>query len=385
MNTRRHTADVVVVGGGIIGLAIAWRLARAGVGVTVCDDRPGRGASWVAAGLLAPVTEVHPGEDARPFLALALAAAERWPAFAAELEACSGSGVDLRLTGTLVVAADDDDRRALGAIVAFQRNVGLRVEQLDRAACRRLEPLLHPRIRGGAHVPGDHAVDNRLVVHALCRAAERAGVEFVTERVTGVVTSGGRLTGVRLRTGGDRAVGAVVVATGADTARLALPPGCVPPVRPVKGQVLRLEVPDPRARPGRPVRGLVAGRSVYVVPRSGAEVVVGATVEERADPHPTAGGAHELLEAALAVLPGLAEARLAEVSAGVRPATPDHAPVLGSTPVEGLVLAVGHHRNGVLLAPVTAELVAGWIVEGRMGDLDGRLPGADAFSLARFA
>ena len=204
--------DVVIAGGGVIGLAIAWRCATAGLAVTVCDEAPGRGASWAAAGMLAPVGEVHFGEEA--LLALNLESARRWPGFAAELEAATGLAVGLRTDGALAVAYDLDDLRALESLADFQQELGLTVERLRGPACRELEPALHPRVRGGVLVAGDHQVDNRRLVVALERAVADAGVDAVAAPVTEVVVAGGRVGGVQLAGGDEIATANVVLAVG---------------------------------------------------------------------------------------------------------------------------------------------------------------------------
>src|SRR5918999_935632 len=206
--TQRHTADVVVVGGGVIGLGIAWRAAQAGTAVTVVDQAPGRGASWAAAGMLAPVTEVHYGE--RPLLGLNLAAAARWPGFAAEVEEASGRPVGYRPGGTLAVARDADDNAALEDLYQFQLRCGLQVERLRSRECRQLEPGLAPGIRGGVHAAGDHQVDNRALVEALLAAGQQAGVGLVEDRAAELATDGDRVTGVVLA-GGERLAAETVV------------------------------------------------------------------------------------------------------------------------------------------------------------------------------
>ncbi len=374
--------DLVVVGGGAIGLAVAWRAAASGLDVTVCDDDPGRGASWVAAGMLAPVTEAHYGEEA--LVGLHLAAVARWPSFAAELAEATGHDVGLRTDGTLAVALDDDDLCALEDLARFQRSLGLDAERLRARECRQLEPLLHPRVRGGLFAPGDHQVDTRRLVRALLVAVERAGVGVVRQRVAGIdvgTGTGRRVTGVRLCDGTPIATSTVVLTAGSWSGRIAgIPSDAVPPVRPVKGQILRLGTGTRGPQLARSVRGLAKGRSVYLVPRAGGELVIGATVEEQGyDTTVTAGAALELLAAAVDVVPGVAEAELVEARAGLRPGTPDNAPVLGPSPVDGLVLATGHYRNGILLTPVTADAVIAFMA-------DGALPSVAApFTLARFA
>jgi glycine oxidase len=360
--TSQAAGDVVVVGGGVVGLGVAWRAAQAGMAVTVVDPAPGRGASWAAAGMLAPVTEVHYGEQA--LLRLNLAAADRWPTFAAELEEAAGAPIGYRRCGTLTVARDADDNAALEDLYRFQRRCGLQVERLRSRDCRRLEPGLAPSVRGGVLAPGDHQVDNRAMADALQAAGERAGVRLLLGRVAELLVDGERVTGVTLAGGASLPAGTVVLAAGCWSRDLGgLAAELLPPVRPVKGQLLHLRGPaaDPLCR--RNVRGL----EVYVVPRADGRVVVGATVEEQGfDARVTAGAVHDLLRAALELLPDVAELELAETVAGLRPGSPDNAPLLGPAGVDGLVVATGHYRNGILLAPVTADAVAELLVSGRV-------------------
>jgi glycine oxidase len=340
--------DVVVVGGGAIGLAVAWRLAQRGRNAVVVDPEPGAGATQVAAGMLAPVTEVHYGEV--PLLGLNLESARRWPSFAAEVEAAAGFPIGYRQEGTVAVALSDDDQRALAALVEFQERLHLPVERLSSAACRALEPSLTPRVRGGARAPGDHQVEPRALSAALLAACNHAGVELDRRAAAGLEPG----PGVRLDDGEVLAGDTVVVAAGCGSAKL-LPV----PVRPVKGQILRL-AGDVGALLTRTVRGLWRGKSVYLVPRADGELVVGATVEERGfDTTVTAGAVHELLDIAVALVPGVADLELRETRAGLRPGTPDNAPIIGAVrDTPGVVVATGHYRNGILLAPVTADVVA---------------------------
>jgi glycine oxidase len=372
---QQHDADAVVVGGGVIGLAIAWRAAQAGMTVTVVDERPGRGASWAAAGMLAPVTEVHYGE--RPLLGLNLAAAGRWPSFAAEVEEASGRPVGYTPVGTLTVARDADDNAALEDLYQFQLRCGLEVERLRSRECRQLEPGLHPGIRGGILAAGDHQVDNRALVEALLVACERAGARLVSGRVAELAAEGDRVTGVVLGDGERLAAAMVVLAAGSWSGGLGgVAAEALPPVRPVKGQLLYLRGPASEPLCSRNVRGL----EVYVVPRGDGRVVVGATVEEQGfDTRVTAGAVHDLLRAALELLPDAAELELLETVCGLRPGSPDNAPMIGPAGPEGLVVATGHYRNGILLTPVTADAVAELLATGRV-------PEAIApFALGRFA
>ncbi|MEU4698321.1 glycine oxidase ThiO [Nonomuraea dietziae] len=335
----------LIVGGGVVGLSIAWRLARAGQDVTVIDPAPASGASHAAAGMLAPVSEVAYTEE--PLLRLGLAALERWPAFAAELEADSGLSVDYRAHGTLDVAFGADDLAALEELAAFMDKLGLPVERLTGRECRRLEPMLSPSVRGGVLAGGDAWVDPRRVTAALLAALETMRVPVVPHRATDLLDGAVRLADGEILTG-ER----VVLAAGAWSGELA-----DVPVRPVKGQIMRLRSPHPLL--GRCVRGMVHGSPVYLVPRGDGEVVVGATQEELGfDTRVTAGGLYELLRDARELVPGVTELELADVVAGLRPCTPDNLPLVGEVR-RGLALATGHHRGGVLLAPLTTALLQG--------------------------
>ena len=369
--TAEHT-DVVVVGAGIIGLACAWRIAQRGAAVTVVDPAPASGASQVAAGMLAPVTEVHYGEE--PLLALNVDSVRRWPAFAHELAEASGQQVDFETDGTLAVAYDNDDRAALDALGAYLEGLDLRAQRLGSRELRALEPMLAPAVRGGLWAEGDHRVDPRTVTAALVDACHRAAVQFVLAPVGGVdcepdVTSGSHVvSGVRLANGDRITAGTVVLATGAASLDLlGLPAVDRAPVRPVKGQILTVRCPPGEALLSRAVRGLVQGASVYLVPRPDGRVIVGATVEEQGwDARPTAGGVYELLRDASLLVPGISECELVETRVGFRPGTPDNAPILGaSAATTGIIHAVGHYRNGVLLTPVTAAAIAELVATGQ--------------------
>ena len=336
MSTSEHQ-DVAIVGGGIVGLAVAWRAARQGLRVVLHErgEHFGAETSHVAAGMLAPVTEADAGEPG--LLALGRDSAARWPAFAAELEADAELGVGYRACGTLVVARDRDEAEALERERALRETLGLAVTPLLPSAARRLEPALAPTLRAALDVPGDHAVDPRLVCAALVRACERAGVEL---RRGSEVTDPAAL-------GAER----VVLAAGPWSGTF----GDEPRVRPVKGQSLRLR--DPQG-PGLLER-VVRYDGGYLVPRGDGRYVLGATVEERGfDTTMTAGAIYELLRDAGELVPGVLELEVEEALAGLRPGTPDNAPVIGPSRTDPRVIwATGHYRNGVLLTPVTAELV----------------------------
>ena len=376
--THREAPDVVVVGAGVPGLAVAWRARARGLQVLVLErDEPGAGASGVAAGMLAPVTEADAQE--RDLLLLGLQSARRWPAFAAELRDVTGIDVGYRPTGTLVVARDRDEAEALDRELAIRERLGLTTHRLLPSRARAAEPALAPTVRLALDVPDDHAVDPRALVRALSAAAAAAGVEVRTgAEVAGVLDDGARVTGVRLRDGTAVPAGAVLVAAGAWSGTLGdLPAAARVPVRPVKGQTVRLR--DPGHDPARPLVGRVLRwEGGYLVPRVDGGYVLGATVEERGfSTSMTAVGVHELLRDAAEVVPGVLELEVDELVAGLRPGTPDNAPVLGASPaLGGLFWATGHHRNGILLAPVTADLVA--------AELAGEAHG-HAFGPGRFA
>jgi glycine oxidase len=381
---ERHlmpTSDVLVVGGGIIGLVTAWRAAQRGLATAVADPDPGGGAARVAAGMLAAVTELQYGEQT--LLDLNLASAARYPAFTAELTELTGLDTGYRPCGTLAVALDADDRAQLRDLHAFQTSLGLESQWLSGRDCRRLEPLLAPGVRGGLRVDGDHQVDPRRLAAALLRAAERAGVAFLRSAVARVETAGDRVTGAVLADGTVVAAGRTVLAAGSESGRVpGVPEDVLPPVRPVKGQILRLRIPATHAPfLSRTVRAVVRGSHVYLVPRENGELVLGATSEEFGwDTTVTAGGVYELLRDAHELVPGITELPLTETLAGLRPGSPDNAPVLGTTALDGLLLATGHHRNGVLLTPVTGDVMAEVLTSP-----SGELPGyASAFGADRF-
>ncbi|MFY1680424.1 glycine oxidase ThiO [Micromonospora sp. WMMD730] len=337
--------DVAIVGAGPVGLAIAWRCATRGLRVAVHDPAPGSGASRVAAGMLAPVAEAYFGE--RELTGLLTASAARWPGFAAELTEATATEFGYRTDGTLVVGLTGDDLAEARRLWSYQQGLGLPISALRPSQLREREPALTPRLRGGAVAPGDHQVDPRRLVDALRVAAGQAGATLLPGAVT-------RLAEV------DAPV--VVVAAGCGAAALT---GL--PVRPVKGQVLRLRAPDHRP-PGfrHVIRGYADGESVYLVPRDDGEVVLGATVEERTDTEVTTGAVLRLLRAAVDLVPELAEYALTEATAGLRPGTPDNAPILGPLPGRpGVLAATGHHRHGIVLTPVTADLITDLIVTGQ--------------------
>ncbi|WP_028062900.1 glycine oxidase ThiO [Solirubrobacter soli] len=347
MPAQSESFDVAVVGGGAIGLACALRAQQRGARVCVID--PGAPGAWhVAAGMLAPVSEAEFGE--RELLELGLESAKRYTAFCASLD-----DPGYRTVGTLVVARDRDEAEALDRLASFRRELGLPVERLRPTQARKLEPALAPTIRLALDVEGDHAIDPRKLVAALSRAFTGSRV---AARATALALSGDRVVGVETTDGHVRA-DQVVLAAGVDNANIELPAHARVPVRPVKGQVLRLRDPR-RHRPHPPlVERTIRGEYAYFVPRGDGRYVLGATMEERGwDTTPTAGGVYELLRDLSEIVPGILELDIEELIAGLRPATPDNVPAIGRGVLDGLIWATGHFRNGILLTPVTADLVA---------------------------
>jgi glycine oxidase len=355
--SERSSFDAVIVGGGVIGLSCAWRLAQSGARVAVLErgERPPVGATRVAAGMLAPVGELTFGEP--ELLELTLIAAELYPAFVAELERASGMDTGYSITGALHVALDRDEAEHLRRVHDLQNRLGLDAEWLTPRRCRELEPGLNPSLSGGVIAPGEGSVDPRALTAALLAALEREGVEVRTGTEAGAaLLEGERIVGVRTLAGEELRAPATVLACGAwSGAAEWLPEPARPPVRPVKGQILELRPADGGEAPtGR----IVASERVYLVPRPDGRLIAGATVEEQGfDTAVTAGGVHELLREAYRLLPEVAEMELVEAMAGLRPATPDNLPVVGPGALEGLVVAGGHFRNGILLAPLAAARV----------------------------
>ncbi|NKZ06221.1 glycine oxidase ThiO [Actinomadura latina] len=374
--------QIVIVGAGVIGLATAWRTAAGGAparecGITLVDPAPASGASSVAAGMLTPVSELTYGEE--PLLRLGLASRDRYGAFVAELEELTGLDTGHRTDGLLQVAFDADDLGYLDDLRRFQESLGIPAEALTGRECRRAEPMLAPGVRGGLLAPADGSIDPRRLTAALLAAAERLGVRLVRRRAARIVVENDAVAGVALDDGTVLRADRVLIAAGPWSGDLeGLPPGTVPPVRPVKGQVIRLRTRMPFLQ--RTTRGLVKGSSVYLVPRADGEIVLGATQEEMGfDTRVTAGGLWELLRDARELLPGITELEFAEVAAGLRPGSPDNAPVLGPTALPGLFAGTGHFRNGVLLAPVSADILSAMLLDGPVPEVAG------AFSPGRFA
>jgi glycine oxidase ThiO len=348
------TDRVLIVGGGTIGLATGFELVRQGTAVTLFDRaEAGRGTSWQAAGMLAPDAEI--GFEELELYRLNRESLRRWPDFARRIEAASGREVDYRDDGTLIVADDRDSAEALRRLFEFQEEQGLDVEWLTGEEAREIEPFLAPRLTAAIFCPSDHQVDNRRYLDAVRAAFEAEGgtlhqntpVEAVVPdaEAPAVVTEDGE------RVEGDR----VLVAAGVWSRDLdGLTPNAEPPVRPVKGQMLQLQRKTPFD-----LQHVVRGPEAYLAPKSDGRIVMGATSEEMGfDTTVTAGGLYDLLEGGWEVVPGIYDLPVDETWAGLRPASRDHAPLLGRSGAPGVFMATGHYRHGILLTPVTAEEIA---------------------------
>jgi glycine oxidase len=371
----RNKPRVVIIGAGVVGLGIAWRLAPRAAVKVFDRGKAGAGASYAAAGMLAACCEAEPGEEA--LVALGRESQRRWPAFAAELEQATGVDVELRTEGTLVLALTADDQATIAHHLEFQRRLDLPLEWLSAAATRAREPRLAGKIAGALFSPQDHQVDNRKLAQALRTAAERAGVDIREHQpVKQLVVQGGQARGVVLDDGTSVPADVVVLAAGAWSRGIdGLPPDRRPPVRPIKGQMLAL-----RMEPTAPLLSHVLwAPGVYLVPRRDGRLIVGATVEEKGfDESVTAGGLLTLLEAAWRAIPAVEELPVDEIWVGHRPGSRDDAPILGPGPLDALFYATGHHRNGILLAPVTADAIARLILD------DVVEPAIKPFGLERF-
>ena len=358
--------DVVVVGAGAIGAAVAWRCAQRGLTVTVADPVPQSGAWRTAAGMLAPISELHYAEE--PLLRLGLDSLARYPSFAAELTAATGLDTGYRRCGTVSIAWDAADLAALRDLHTFGTMLGIDAQMLTGRELRQLEPALAPGLPGALHAAEDHQVDPRLLHAALMAGLGRLNVT-VHSASPSLIVRGDRAAGVTLADGTVLEADNVVLAAGAWSGSVpGLPLHATPTVRPVKGQTLRVRLPGP-PRLTRVVRGAVKGFPIYLVPRLDGEIVIGATSEEVGfDLTPRAGAVYELLRDAQSVFPELGEAELVDVSTGLRPGSPDNAPLIGQSGLDGLVHATGHYRNGILLTPVTADAVAALICDGALPD-----------------
>jgi len=350
--------DVAIAGGGLIGGAAALELAQAGLSVALFEKgQPGREASWASAGILSPAPET-PGMI--PMVPLGKASMALYPGFAANVEEISGQSVGLRSFGTLDALFSRDATRDLSTLIALHHGLGLKAEPLRPEEARELEPALSPDVEAAALRPEEASIDNRALTQAVLRAAQERGAQiFPDHEVEAVWREGGRCAGLKLR---EQNVPAkwTIVAAGCFSANID-GVAAYAPVRPAKGQMVSLRADELK------IERVLWSEKVYVVPRNDGRILAGATVEYVGfDKHVTAGSVHKILSAAIELAPGLANARIEETWAGLRPDSPDHLPILGPTELDGLLIAAGHFRSGVLLTPITARLLREWITEQRV-------------------
>ncbi|MDE0427271.1 glycine oxidase ThiO [Candidatus Poribacteria bacterium] len=361
---------IIIIGGGVIGLSIGWQLAKAGAAVTIYERaQAGRAASWAAAGMLAPLAEAHSEEP--ELLKLGSQSLACYAQWVDELEADAKMPIGYRVEGTLIVGLESDDTHQLRHLYTSQQELGLDVEWLNGRAAREIESALSPRVTAAIRCATDHQVDNRLMVQALQRAYQtHDGVLYENSTIERIVIENGAATGVQTQNGFHEAE-VLILAAGCWSAQIeGLPDRVIPPVRPVKGQMLALQMEE-----GITVKNVIRivraryPTSVYLVPRSDGRLIVGATSEEMGfDTRLTAGGVFELLRGAWEAVPGIYELPLLETWSGLRPGSRDNAPILGKTPIENLIYATGHYRNGILLTPITAYEIAKLILTGETSE-----------------
>ncbi|MFW0180534.1 glycine oxidase ThiO [Rothia sp. P5766] len=361
--TPPEQADIVLIGGGVIGLSTAWHLLQAGRQPIVLDPHPGSGASFAAAGMLASISEVQYRQEA--LLPLMRTSAQLYPEFVARLEATSGQSVGWRPTETLVLAFDRADAQHLTELATYQQELGLTPEPIGARAARRHEPVLSPSLAGAVSIAQDHQIDPRRLMRALDQ--ELAG-RVIRASAQGITLEDGTVTGVSWVDAdgnqGSMASTQVVVANGLAATQLHGPDSLESlPLRPVHGDILRLTVP-PHQRPflTRTIRGVVRGNPVYLVPRKDNTLVLGATMREDQQTGLSAGGIYQLLRDAHELVPALSELEIHEATARARPGTPDDIPLIGQLthrgqPITGALLATGFFRHGILLAPWAAQLI----------------------------
>jgi len=350
--------DVAIAGGGLIGGAVALELAQAGLGVALFEKgQTGREASWASAGILSPAPET-PGMI--PMVPLGKASMTLYPGFVANVEEISGQSVGFRSLGTLDALFSRDATRDLSTLVALHHGLGLKAEPLRPEEARELEPALSPDVEAAALRPDEASIDNRALTQAVLRAAHESGAQiFPDHEVEAVWREGGRCAGLKLRNQNVPAKW-TIIAAGCFSANIE-GVAAYAPVRPAKGQMVSLRADDLK------IERVLWSEKVYVVPRNDGRILVGATVEYVGfDKHVTTGAVQKILSAAIELAPGLATARIEETWAGLRPDSPDHLPILGATDLDGLLIATGHFRSGVLLTPITARLLREWITEQRV-------------------
>ncbi len=368
--------DDIIIGAGVIGLVIAWRLANAGRRVLVVErHHPGAGASRAAAGMLAPLAEIDYVE--REFLELKQRSMILWPSFAAELEALTGIDLDHRTHGTLMVAIDRDDAEDLRRHFDYRQSLGLPVQWLTGPQARQLEPYLSNRIQAAIDIPSDHQVDNLKLVDALTQAATRCGATILTQTTVSHINTDTQTPTAAVHPTHHpdqphttlRAKDNVILAAGCWSRRVGgLKPSHRPQVRPVKGQMFSVQMPQEHV-----LTRVVRAPEAYLVPRSDGRLIIGATCEEKGfDDRLTAGGLFDVLRGAYETLPIVYELEFLKTWVGLRPGTLDNEPIIARSQTPGVIFATGHYRNGILLTPVTGALVLEMVLGGWKG-ADGKV------------
>jgi glycine oxidase len=350
--------DAAIAGGGVIGGAIALELARAGLRVAIFErQQPGQEASWASAGILSPAPE-NPGMVA--LVPLGMASLALYPEFVAQIEEISGESTGFRPKGTIEALFSVDTKAELSTIIALHHGLGLKAEPLRAEDARELEPALSEDLEAAVLRPEEGSVDNRALMSAILEAARRSGAEIFSENgAKAIWREGNRCVGLVLQNEKVEAEW-TIIAAGCFSATIE---GIAPyaPVRPAKGQMAALRSDDLK------IERVLWSEKIYLVPRNDGRILAGATVEYAGfDKRATAGGIEKILSAAIDLAPGLANARIEETWAGLRPDSPDHLPILGPTDIDGLLMATGHFRSGILLTPITARLVREWITEQRV-------------------
>ncbi|HZM71606.1 MAG TPA: glycine oxidase ThiO [Candidatus Cryosericum sp.] len=352
--------DLLVIGGGSIGLAVAREAARSGLSVHLLErNAPGGEATGASAGILAAQMDAH---EAGPLTTLGLESRALWPEFLRELNEDSGLDVDLRTDGALVAALDDEEREEVDRAYHFQSGSGLTIERLDGAGLHAAEPALSRKVLGGLLLPHEWSLDPARLARSLVLAAGRSGVTIQSgEEAACLLVEGSRAIGVVTSSGEHRAAGAIVVAAGAWSGFIQGDGMTPPPSEPVRGQIVCFQAPDL-------IRRVLSGGGFYLVPRTDGRIVAGSTMERAGfDRSVTGAGLEEILKAARRLVPGLAEAAVRSTWAGLRPGAPDGLPVIGAGPLAGLYYASGHLRSGILLTPITARVVTRLVTGGDPG------------------
>ena len=350
--------DAAIAGGGLIGSAIALELAQAGLSVAVFEKgEPGHEASWASAGILSPAPET---QGMIPIVPLAKASVALYPEFVANVEGISGKIVGFRPFGTMDALFSRDATRDLSTLIALHHGLGLQAEPLRPEEARELEPALSPEVEAAALRPEEASIDNRALTQAVLHAAQKSGAEiFPDHAVQAIWREGSRCAGLKLRNENVSAKW-TIIASGCFSANIE-GVAVYAPVRPAKGQMVSLRADELK------IRRVLWSEKIYLVPRNDGRILAGATVEYVGfDKHVTAGAIEKILSDAIELAPGLAKARIEETWAGLRPDSPDHLPIVGPTDLEGLLIATGHFRSGVLLTPITARLMREWITEQRV-------------------